>query len=1177
MIYKVEKEQLRVPAHIDYLADLRDFVTKIGRKYHLSEKLVKSFKLAIDEAATNIIRHAYRGTNQQGYITLRAVVRKTSVTFSLIDQGKYFDPTRVTEPDLNRYVAIGKKGGLGIFIMRRLMDEIDYRKTEEGNELRLTKNRPVHEEKRWLAWLPKPLRSAPLGLKIRFWARTSLMISAAILAAYLYMVIPVRKHVLEQKLDAWNTIASQIIRNVVDQPQIFQDLTGTSQASLHVLLNSYITDRSAELYEIAVLDTTGTIIGHSVWEKTFSQYETPRVVQQEPEIPGLTYYDLFIEETGMTTQIYDYKVDIRLRDHDRPIGQLHLRIYKSYIDELIAARRWEYTRLALLAILTSSAGLFVLIYLILNPLRKLAEWVRSAGSGEIEDEIDIDPTTEVGEIAKAFTEITTKFRESQKNLAEQERLQKEMQVAQEIQQTLLPHEFPDIEGYEIAGHYEAAQLIGGDYYDFVEVDRDTLGIVVADVSGKGVPGSMVMTMIRQALRTEARGIKDAAEVLARLNELVLGDMKKGMFVTVFYVIIDSKRRRLNYASAGHNPMILYRASTQKTYYLNPRGFPIGIQLTEPDLFRKSIESDTLQLAEDDLLLLYTDGITEAMNSRRQIFGEERLLQAIRQYGHLRAQPFVEALRGEILAFTEECPQSDDITFVVIREKTTAQKEEFRRACEAYRMIMAGTSIRQACEKAGISTFVYYNKYKREFEEAGIDNFAIEPSVSVEAKHIAIEDKAKIFDIIKNHPEYGAKRISDELNTEKYGFTQISESKIYEELVRLRLNTRQLREAFVARGARRANRPIKPPGTPMLTLDGRVILDQDVYLNKPSPVVLDTESGRSQKPPVEAEASTDTAEQTPDARSTAAIPSVEETRPEPESKDESTEDTEAFSESVTAPETATDEDEKTEHPGEPTELETAFADLIGESSAVLEESDRAGTPADDEAGEVDELAMSEDFVDSDLVQTFTNESASALIPGDEELSESEETSSPSAGVENSKATLPIADIDELLQKDGFQGSRLTSDEDEAESETSSESSTLRQAGLGFDQNEDTQNLDAKEQMLIEGFRLYKKKRYDEAIVAFQQIIELYPDYKEAYRILANAYFRRGDFQKAAETYEHIKTLDPSDTFAYENMGIVYTRQGQFEEALQEWQKLLEIDPQRDDIRQKIEAFTEKLKS
>ncbi|MDQ7052635.1 MAG: SpoIIE family protein phosphatase [candidate division KSB1 bacterium] len=1020
----------------------------------------------------------------------------------------------------------------------------------------------------------------PFGLKIRFWARTSLMISAAILVAYLYLVLPVRKQVLQQKLDAWDTIASQIIRNVVDQPQIFQDLTGTSQASLHVLLNSYITDRSSELYEIAVLDTAGLIIGHSVWEKTFSQYEMPRTVYEEPDMHNLTYYDLLIEETGLTTQIYDYKVDIRLRDSERPIGELHLRIYKSYIDEMIAARRWEYTRLAILAMLTSSAGLFLLIYLILNPLRKLAEWVRSAGSGEIEDEIDIDPSTEVGEIAKAFTEITSKFRESQKNLAEQERLQKEMQVAQEIQQTLLPHEFPDIEGYEIAGHYEAAQLIGGDYYDFVEVDRDTLGIVVADVSGKGVPGSMVMTMIRQALRTEARGVKDAAEVLARLNELILGDMKKGMFVTMFYVIIDSKRRRLNYASAGHNPMILYRASTQKTYYLNPRGFPIGIQLTEPDLFRKSIESDTLQLAEDDLLLLYTDGITEAMNSRRQIFGEERLLQAIRQLGHLRAQPFVEALRNEILAFTEECPQSDDITFVVIREKTTAQKEEFRRACEAYRMIMAGTSIRQACETAGISTFVYYNKYKREFEEVGIDNFAIEPSVSVEAKHIAIEDKAKIFDIIKNHPEYGAKRISDELNTEKYGYTQISESKIYEELVRLRLNTRQLREAFVARGARRANRPIKPPGTPMLTLDGRVILDQDVHLTKPAPITFDLDAGkiRTDKPAAEAEETPATAEARhepePEQR---PQPVTSEPQPVTEETQSDVAETPVGEEPVAeaadlSPADAAEESGPPEH----TELETAFADMIGESNAILEE-DAAPEPEKDEsAASAKGLEEHEEFGAQDIVDAFGADSASSLIT---EATHAEDATDETAMATDAepRAAMPIADIDELLQKDGFQVSHLTSDEEgEGVEAGGASSSTLRQAVLGFEQDDETQ-LDAKEQMLIEGFRLYKKKQYDEAIVAFKRIIDLYPDYKEAYRILANAYFRRGDFDKAAETYEYIKTLDPSDTFAYENMGIVYTKQGQYEEALLEWQKLLEIDPQRDDIRHKIEIFTEKLKS
>ncbi|MGH7457128.1 MAG: hypothetical protein ACRENG_37605, partial [bacterium] len=140
-------------------------------------------------------------------------------------------------------------------------------------------------------------------------------------------------------------------------------------------------------------------------------------------------------------------------------------------------------------------------------------------------------------------------------------------------------------------------------------------------------------------------------------------------------------------------------------------------------------------------------------------------------------------------------------------------------------ILAGVSIREACESVGITTYAYYNKYKKEFEEKGAENFEIDADVSVEAKHIAIEDKVKIYDIIKNHPEYGAKRISEELNTEKYGFTLIAESKIYDELVRSRLNTRQLREAFVARGGR-TRRPMKQPGTPMLTLDGKLILDRD---------------------------------------------------------------------------------------------------------------------------------------------------------------------------------------------------------------------------------------------------------------------------------------------------------------------------------------------------------------
>ena len=123
MFKKVKKKELKVPADIGNLGEMRDFITKVGRKYGVSENIINSFKMAIDEAGTNIIRHAYR--DWEGFITVRMIIREQSVTVSLIDQGKTFDPRKVKNPDLDRYVNIGKKGGLGIFIMRKVIDDID--------------------------------------------------------------------------------------------------------------------------------------------------------------------------------------------------------------------------------------------------------------------------------------------------------------------------------------------------------------------------------------------------------------------------------------------------------------------------------------------------------------------------------------------------------------------------------------------------------------------------------------------------------------------------------------------------------------------------------------------------------------------------------------------------------------------------------------------------------------------------------------------------------------------------------------------------------------------------------------------------------------------------------------------------------------------------------------------
>jgi len=140
MFKNVKKEIVTIPAQMSYLTQIRDFIEQVAKKHRYSDKLSNSFKLVIDEACTNIIRHGYRGV-KGGEITLKAIIRKQSLTIVVIDQGKSYDPRTANTPDLEKYVNIGKRGGLGIMMMRKLMDDVQYNITSRGNELRLTKQR----------------------------------------------------------------------------------------------------------------------------------------------------------------------------------------------------------------------------------------------------------------------------------------------------------------------------------------------------------------------------------------------------------------------------------------------------------------------------------------------------------------------------------------------------------------------------------------------------------------------------------------------------------------------------------------------------------------------------------------------------------------------------------------------------------------------------------------------------------------------------------------------------------------------------------------------------------------------------------------------------------------------------------------------------------------------------
>ena len=207
-------------------------------------------------------------------------------------------------------------------------------------------------------------------------------------------------------------------------------------------------------------------------------------------------------------------------------------------------------------------------------------------------------------------------------VAQQERLRRDLQIARDIQQRLLPDKCPVVPGFEIGARGTAATEVGGDYYDFFWVDETHLGIVVADVSGKGVHAALIAAMIRSAFRTQARGNPDVRSVLTGVNEFISQDLRSDMFITCVYGILDVTNRQFSWARAGHEPIIVAHTN-HETDVLSPQGFALGV-IGSPE-FGDALEVKTIDLVVGDRLLMFTDGLTEAMNSDGEEFGMDRIL------------------------------------------------------------------------------------------------------------------------------------------------------------------------------------------------------------------------------------------------------------------------------------------------------------------------------------------------------------------------------------------------------------------------------------------------------------------------------------------------------------------------------------------------------------------------
>jgi len=240
-------------------------------------------------------------------------------------------------------------------------------------------------------------------------------------------------------------------------------------------------------------------------------------------------------------------------------------------------------------------------------------------------------------------------------------LESELELSQVVQRALLPTEVPSIPQYDIAAFSRPAQIVTGDYFDFLRFDDGTHGFVIGDVSGHGVSAGMLMTSLQTVFHTLAPEMDSPVAVLKRINRLYVHNIHFTTFVTLFFARLDTQKRQLSYASAGHNPPLLYRSSTTKGTWLKPTGPAIGLV----DDF--GFQCNDIQLSQGDILVLYTDGLVEATNpGQNEQFGYDRLLEIVRQNDGLHANELIQKVRQALNDFTQGALLADDITLIVCR-------------------------------------------------------------------------------------------------------------------------------------------------------------------------------------------------------------------------------------------------------------------------------------------------------------------------------------------------------------------------------------------------------------------------------------------------------------------------------------------------------------------------------
>lgn len=343
---------------------------------------------------------------------------------------------------------------------------------------------------------------------------------------------------------------------------------------------------------------------------------------------------------------------------------------------------------AILAILVLVAVLFLIIQFvalvmglalarsITSSIHELFMGTERVRHGDFTHRISIMSNDQLGELAGSFNQMIGSIENLLQTAAEKKRLEEELRIARQIQMSLLPRGPLDFPGLSVTALCVPAREVGGDYYDFFPLHGNKLGVLIADVSGKGTSAALYMAELKGLVLSLSQIYQSPRQLLLEVNRIITESLDSRSFITMTYAVIDLAAGSMTYARAGHTPLIHLRSGTGDgcgVHVLVPDGMVLGLRIPgASEKFAELLEEDRLDLGPGDVIVLYTDGITEAMNTDSDLFGDARLSEIVGEHGHLESGELRERILREIEAFVGPADQHDDMTMILMKVDASTQ-------------------------------------------------------------------------------------------------------------------------------------------------------------------------------------------------------------------------------------------------------------------------------------------------------------------------------------------------------------------------------------------------------------------------------------------------------------------------------------------------------------------------